>query len=338
MKKIFLPLLMVVISILFFRLHTLAQDPHFSQYYASQSTVNPAFTGMFTGQLKVSGLYRQQWAQYGSPFTTATIAFEIKPGKFVKDEFDNRFAIGAMLLTDKTPDGALQSNYAQLTAAYHKTIDENGFHRIGVGFMGGYGQRRLNISALTFSNQFTTEGFDTNISSGETFNQFSLSHWDVQAGILYSYEDENNTGYLGVSAYHLTKPKNYFIHQQAIDNTIPQRYNINAGINITGNNNLRYAASALYMNQGGAAEVLFGGAVGMPISNDGNNMLYAGSWLRLNESIIPTVNLQWNNMNIGLSYDVAYSNKTFTKPQSFELSIVWVKQQTYHTKTSCFGF
>ena len=37
-----------------------AQDIHFSQYYASPLTLNPALTGKFNGHFRVSGIYRDQ--------------------------------------------------------------------------------------------------------------------------------------------------------------------------------------------------------------------------------------------------------------------------------------
>ena len=35
-----------------------AQDPHFSQFFASPLTLNPAFTGKFDGLFRVAGNYR----------------------------------------------------------------------------------------------------------------------------------------------------------------------------------------------------------------------------------------------------------------------------------------
>ena len=38
-----------------------AQDIHFSQYYASPLTLNPALTGKFNGLWRVTGIYRDQF-------------------------------------------------------------------------------------------------------------------------------------------------------------------------------------------------------------------------------------------------------------------------------------
>ena len=41
-----------------------AQDPHFSQFFSSPLTLNPAFTGKFFGTYRVAGNYRNQLADF----------------------------------------------------------------------------------------------------------------------------------------------------------------------------------------------------------------------------------------------------------------------------------
>jgi type IX secretion system PorP/SprF family membrane protein len=311
------------------------QDPHYSQYYASPATVNPATTGFFSGDARITALYRQQWPQYGSPFITGTASFEMKPGKFKNsDEVMDRFAAGVMLMYDHTPDAVLKSQHAYLMIAYHKALDEEGLHRIGAGFMGGYSERRLDMSQLTFADQFGSGGFV--YTSGEAIPNNKISAFDLHAGVLYSYEDDFKTLYAGGSVFHLTKPKNYFLGNNTVQETIPLRMNINAGANIA-IGNVRYAASLLYMKQGGMDQFIFGGAVGIPLPLS-NSFLYAGSWYRLNESVIPTLNLQWQNLNLGFSYDVFTSNKTLTKPRSMELSLSFRPSAYRDHKTGCYAF
>ena len=84
-------------------------------------------------------------------------------------------------------------------------------------------------------------------------------------------------------------------------------------------------------------EVMGGGAVGFPFAQD-EGVLYAGAWYRLKESIIPTINLQYKTFNLGLSYDIFMSsNKTITKPKSFELSLAY-RVIPYQSQTGCFVF
>ena len=48
-------------------------DPHFSQYYIQPMTMNPAFTGAFDGDYRVSGIWR---SQYGNTLNTKGLSAE----------------------------------------------------------------------------------------------------------------------------------------------------------------------------------------------------------------------------------------------------------------------
>lgn len=53
-----------------------AQDPHFSQFFASPLTLNPALTGKFDGNLRATGNYRNQWPTINRAFTTTTVSVD----------------------------------------------------------------------------------------------------------------------------------------------------------------------------------------------------------------------------------------------------------------------
>ena len=51
-------------------------DPHFTQYYVYPSWLNPALTGSFDGDYRVSGIYRSQWGNISKPFRTVGLGGE----------------------------------------------------------------------------------------------------------------------------------------------------------------------------------------------------------------------------------------------------------------------
>lgn len=313
----------------------LAQDPHFSQYYASQATVNPATAGLYQGDMRLSGLYRQQWPQFGSAFVTGTFAFEWKPQGFKDGQNINRLSLGGMMMYDKTPDEVLKGQYLYGIIAYHKALDAEGNHKIGLGFMAGYNQRMLDPSKLTFANQFNGSGWTPG--TGEPIKTRKSGTFDLHSGLLYSYETEDKLIYAGGSVYHLLAPQDYFMNDNDVLDYVPRRMNFNAGFNMVAESGLRYAGSVLVMNQAKVNEIMGGGAVGFPFAQD-EGVLYAGAWYRLKESVIPTVNLQYKNMNLGLSYDIFMSSgKTVTKPKSFEMSLAY-RVIPYKNPTGCFVF
>ena len=53
-----------------------AQDPHFSQFFSSPLTLNPALTGLFDGDFRVAGNYRTQWPTINNAFKTGTASFD----------------------------------------------------------------------------------------------------------------------------------------------------------------------------------------------------------------------------------------------------------------------
>ena len=154
MKKV----LFAVVLLVCIEKNVSAQDPHFSQFYASPLTLNPAFTGKFDGVLRVAGNYRNQWPSINNAFTTGTLSvdFPILQNKIPETD---RFGIGFIGLTDKNGNGILQNNYLGASIAYHKGLDEDGYQQIGVGFQGIYSNNRLDLTKAQFEDQLTTNGF-----------------------------------------------------------------------------------------------------------------------------------------------------------------------------------
>src|SRR5882672_2541949 len=95
-----------------------AQDPNFSQFFASPMTLNPALTGKFDGVYRVAGNYRNQWPSINNAYVTMTASFDMPIMKSRIPENDV-FGIGFMGYSDKAGDGVLNSTYYALSAAYH---------------------------------------------------------------------------------------------------------------------------------------------------------------------------------------------------------------------------
>lgn len=87
-----------------------AQDPHFSQFFSSPLTLNPAFTGKFDGALRVMGNYRNQWPTINNAFTTATVAadFHILDKTIASND---TWGVGFVGYNDNSANGAVKFNY-----------------------------------------------------------------------------------------------------------------------------------------------------------------------------------------------------------------------------------
>src|SRR5580693_5493092 len=67
-------LLLVTLSVL--ATTARAQDPGFSQFFASPLSLNPALTGKFNGVIRVAGNYRNQWPSINNAFITSTVSVD----------------------------------------------------------------------------------------------------------------------------------------------------------------------------------------------------------------------------------------------------------------------
>ncbi|BAV08016.1 hypothetical protein FLA_4049 [Filimonas lacunae] len=301
----------------------LAQDPGFTQYFSSPQTVNPAFTGFFYGKARVITNYRRQWWGAGEPFTTASLAFDLKGKSLTYNDFDY-WAIGGSALNDKSAGGLLKSNYFSLSAAYHKALDEDGFQTIAAGFQATSASRRLDIANATFESQFTSGGFNLNLPNGESYIQGNSSYMDVSAGLLYKYDDEESSYYAGASVYHATQPKESILNNKT--NKVPTRMAFEVGASLPVGYNSKVFLSGLFQQQAGVLAYSAGGAYsfGLPTEN-ADASLYLGGWYS-NANISPYIGLQYNSFQLGVTYDmVTTSMKSAVKKNgSFELSLIYI--------------
>ena len=297
MKKALLSLLLIVTVTL-----VKAQDPHFSQFFASPLTLNPAFTGKFDGSWRLAANHRDQWPSIPKAYvtTSASLDFGILKGKIPEGDV---FGIGISGLSDQSADAALKLNYGSLSLSYHKALDENGYNTIGGGFQATYSSAILDRSKLTFEDQLTQNGFTD--PTDETFsNGTSQSYFDMNAGLLYSGSSNgSNNYYLGFSMYHINKPNLSFIDKSW---ALASRMTVHAGGSFPLSDNLTINTSAIYQMQNKASEIVLGGALSALVNGDEANptAVYFGSWMRINDAIIPYIGLEINGLRIGASYDI----------------------------------
>ncbi len=313
-----------------------AQDPHFSQFFSSPLTLNPAFTGKFFGSFRVAGNYRNQWPSINNAYTTATasIDFHVLQDKIANND---TWGLGLVGYNDNSSNGAVKFNYASFSTAYHKGLDEDGFHQLGAGFQITYANMLINTSNLKFEDQLTNAGF-TGVTS-EVFNNSILksSYVDVNAGILYngSTNDRNNF-YFGISMYHINRPRQDFTGAEYVLNP---RTTFHAGGYFPLGTSTTLHLSALQMLQGGASETLFGGALQFSANPDDlrSTSLYAGSWLRFKDAIIPYLGLEFNDFRIGVTYDYNTSSlKTASQSRGgIEISLIYTRKPSTERPISC---
>lgn len=304
-----------------------AQDPNFSQFFASPLTMNPAMTGKFDGVYRIAGNYRNQWPSINNAYTTATISADFGIMKNRISDLD-QFGIGFMGFTDRAGNGVLTNNYAAISLAYHKGLDENGYHQLGAGFQGTYMNKSLNLNKVYFQDQLTPFGFTGVTSESFTSQQVNLHYFDMNAGVFYNGSTNGyNNFYLGASMYHINRPKESF---QKGNFLLSARTTLQAGgkIPVGSYNAIHFAAN--HSMQAKANNTMVGGAYAMNLNNDEANPtnFYFGSWYRFGDAVIPYVGLEFGEWHFGASYDV---NTSTLKPASnsrggVEVSLIYIKK------------
>lgn len=324
MRKLFCTFLVFVVAV-----QAYAQDPNFSQFFVSPLTLNPALTGKFDGSFRVAGNYRNQWPTINNAFTTYTASIDanILPNRI--PEFD-QFGIGAMAFKDQSGNGVLQNTFLGVSTAYHKALDENGYHQLGLGFQGTYVNKRLDITKVKFADQLTANGFTGVTSEIFTQNQINVTYFDMNLGVFYNgTSNGENNFYLGASMYHVNRPRESF---RGGNYLLDSRLTIQAGgmVPLAEYNGLHF--SAMHSRQANAVNTQIGGAYMLGLNQDESNPtnLYLGSWFRFGDAIIPYVGLEFGEFRIGATYDV---NVSSLKPASnmrggMEFSLIYTRRPT----------
>ena len=312
-----------------------AQDPHFSQYFSSPLTFNPAFTGYFDGTQRLAFNIRNQWANISDPYTTGTVSLDTK---IMKKNIgaNDRWGLGVLALYDQSAGGIFKNNYILVSTAFHKGLDADGNQSIGIGVQAGFARNSVDFSRISFSNQYTNGGFDLSIPSGEAANNRSVSYTDVNAGIIYNYGDENNNQFtVGASIYHLLRPKLSFFTGN--NNSLQRRYSLHAGANLNAGDRDYFFMSAHIMQQAGAYEVVFGGAYGLGLG-ESDLHLYLGGWLRVKDAVYPYIGLRSSSYQVGVSYDITSSDLNRAKgfSGSSELSFLYFFNKEKRKGIPCF--
>jgi type IX secretion system PorP/SprF family membrane protein len=337
MKKLLAAWVMVMLTVK----TVMAQDPHFSQFFVSPLTLNPAFTGKFDGDFRVAGNHRDQWPVLQNVFVTQTVSVDmpIMRGRLGAD----RLGIGLLAINDKTAGGALNGTDFAFSTSFHKALDEDEFNTLGIGFQAAYSQRRLDLSKLRFENELTSTGdFVLDPGNPDRQNvQASINYLNLNAGVLFSGStDGTNNYYVGVSMYNINRPKESFTNGNYVR---PSRITIQGGGYLPLSDVLTLHGSAMFNSQAGSSEIVAGMALAAnasPYSNQPTNV-YFGSWVRVGDALIPYMGLEAAGFRFGASYDInmfssTKSVRSVTRNKGgIEVSLIYIKRKPEQKGLPC---
>jgi type IX secretion system PorP/SprF family membrane protein len=300
-----------------------AQDIHFSQFYASPMNLNPALAGVIDGDFRIAAIYRNQWASVSTPYITAGGSFDLRiPIEKLKKDI---LAAGINVVNNKSGDGKLGMMNVSLSAAYHKRLDKNGNHFLGLALQPGFVQRKLSPNDLLFPNQYNGSILDPSRPNGENFASNNINYFDMNTGLLYSGKLSKRFGLMqGISMYHLTKPKETFNNDNSA--RLQNRFTVHGGLRIKIVDWIYLTPNYIFQYQNKAMETNFGSAVEFHVKGKKENViLNVGGWYRLNDAAIASAGVEYKKLRMGVSYDFNTSSlqPATNKRGGFELTLIY---------------
>lgn len=300
-----------------------AQDINFSQFYDIPMLRNPSLAGIFTGDVRVTAAYRNQWESVTTPYRTMALGLELK--RSISENSGDFITYGAQLTKDMAGDSRLSRTQIFPVLNYHKSLSAEKSTYLSAAFMGGPVIQQFDPSKLTFDDQFIGGAYSSSNPTRQTFTNTKLTYWDASVGLCFSSELSNKTNYyIGAGLYHFTKPKVAF--QKQNDISLNPKYVVNAGLSAPLNADTRMMFYGDYFMQGGNRQ----GQGGLLFTRDLNERedaqklsISAGLFYRMKDAFIPVLKLDCYQMSIGMTYDIN-SSKLKTASQSrggFEITL-----------------
>lgn len=301
------------------------QDPNFGQFFSSPMNMNPALAGNINSDWRVISNFRNQWIGPANPYVTGTISYDKKifQNKIMNIEEGNRWGMGLMMMYDQAMAGVAKNSYASLNFSYNMKLTEGDVvNRLGMGAGAIYGRKYIDFGKLTFEEQFTGQGFDVNLPTGEEALANMKGYVSLSGGLVYSRTTEKSNIDFGYSIFHVNEPKQTFLKDP--NQVIPMRKVAHANLEMYINDYLILNTNATYQRQSTASYYSAGASLGYQLSSMPDVIINGGLWYWSKNCITPYFGYQRNNFQIGLSYDATISRlrNAPRQPNSFELSII----------------
>jgi len=298
-----------------------AQDIHFSQFFEAPLLRNPSLAGIFTGDIRIQAVYRDQWNSVTQAYKTGSLNGEYKMPIGKANDF---ITAGLQLLYDRAGSVSWVSTHVLPALNYHKSLSSDRNSYLSMGFMGGFVQRNFDRSKMTTNTMYDGQG------DGETFIAPKVNYVDAAVGMSYNTqlnENPDNNIFAGLAYHHFNKPNNSFYRD--ISGQVDPKWVASAGIRFSVTPESYLTIQADHSRQGEFKETIGGAFYGIKIGPELDHPLYVlhgGLFMRLNDALIPAVKIDYSPFSFSFSYDINLSKlKTSSYGRGgFELGLSYV--------------
>ena len=288
----------------------MAQDVHFSQFYASPLTLNPALTGKGICTFRAGVNYRNQWGSVVGPSSFQTYGLSFDAGILQGRLRDSKLGLGINFFNDRSGDGILTNMSAMGSLAYHQALGSDE-HSLSFGFQAGLVQKRLDATKFVFEDMIDQNGVIPGATTADVLADDNFIYLDLNAGVHWNSNFSDNFHmYAGAAVFHITEPVETFKDDQ--NNVLNRKYVAHGGMKIGFNNKAVLLPALLYMNQaeGSNEEYLGGSSIGFRVGDE--SFFYVGGYYRgssaNSDAVVSSLGVDFRNLQLGLSYDINISD------------------------------
>ena len=314
--------LCLIFIIIAFRIASFGQDIHFTQYYATPLVFNPAATGLFDENIRLSNNYRTQWSAVGVPYQTVSVSLDAP----IRFRGKSGLGVGFMFLHDKSGGTKLTANKFMLSLSYLLKINQK--NTISLGLQGGYVNKYFTLDGITLPSQYNPETgyYDVNLPNNVTDMDMSLGYVDIHAGIAYSGKFQKIEPMISLSVLHLNSPKETYCNANS---KLTPRMLFNGEVRILCGKSWSVIPHILTTFNKKTEEMLFGVLAERAIPTKVITSVFFGASGRTSfsnfDAAMLTAGLTFYGITVGASYDINLSKlmQATNARGAFEISLIY---------------
>lgn len=312
-----------------------AQDIHFTQFYLSPLTTNPAYTGAFQGTFRIGGIYRDQWGSViNSPYRTPSFYVDAPIFMLGKRAW---LGVGGMVYSDKAGALELSTSQAMGSAAVHIPLDKKSKSIFTFGLQAGYTSRQLNLAQARFADGLAAGGANSSIEFGGNVgsdeNNFNTNKFDLNLGVLLKTQMNAKMRLeIGASLNHLLTPD---LHVNPSDTSsaagrdahdLPGDFTLHGQFFVDLNDKWQIKPAFMFRTLSGANNIQVQGIGGYHLNDAKDMTLNFGVGYRLRDATQLIVGMDYKQFRVGAAYDLTVSDLSdaVSGAGGFEIGVAYI--------------
>jgi type IX secretion system PorP/SprF family membrane protein len=275
---------------------TYSQDFHYSMFEMSPLNMNPALTGWYNADARITAHQRTQWSSVSKPFNTMSLSLDSK---------NKKFPIGLQINQDNAGDSYFKTQQLNLSSALSFISDS--LQNLRFGIQMGVTNRSLDITPLSFDAQYNGFSYDATLPIMETLNTNSQLYPNINIGFLYTrIINTNNQLNATISLHNLNRSNQSFFGDKT---PLDMKFLSRLEYKIQLQKFISLKTTLLILKQGPHNEVVAGieGNYTATSFMDINRSFWAGLFYRNKDAMFLTAGIIHDQWKAGLSYDINLS-------------------------------